>query len=171
VHRHAGGRCRAEPYQAIARPTGPYVCVWIKRTITSSLDEYREVYSPTPEDNSRCAIVYPYCLPVSLPVSAERLLDVISLVLSGQAYRPLGAPNGIRPEYTIISRDLNVNQVNFFFFVILSLRTDPRGSSQNPEMIAMALNTLGSFDFNGIVLVSISSHPYLINTFCRQVIS
>lgn len=32
---------------------------------------------------------------------AERLLDLISVILSGQSYRPLGAPNPIRPEHTI----------------------------------------------------------------------
>jgi len=42
----------------------------------------------------------------------DRLLELLCVILSGQPYKPLGAPSSLgRNEATTISRDLNVSQV------------------------------------------------------------
>lgn len=46
------------------------------------------------------------------PKLLERLLDVLSQILSSQPYRPLGAPPSLgRKEITAINKDLNPTQV------------------------------------------------------------
>ncbi|KIK61711.1 hypothetical protein GYMLUDRAFT_42743 [Collybiopsis luxurians FD-317 M1] len=81
----------------------------------------------------------------------DRLLDMLCVILSGQPYKPLGAPPSLAAnQATTISRDLNVSQVS--------------GNGNDPELIALALKTLGSFDFNGHTLnevVRSCALPYL----------
>lgn len=65
--------------------------------------------------------------------SIDRLLDMLSMVLSGQPYRPLGAPVTIRPETNGTHSTAQVP-----------------GAVKNPELIILALDTLGSFNFKGV---------------------
>ncbi|KAF8216580.1 phosphatidylinositol 3-kinase [Mycena galopus ATCC 62051] len=86
-------------------------------------------------------------IPPFLKPVQERLLDLLSVTLSGKHYNPVGAPLPLRkPE----SEPLPSNEV---------IQTD-----KNPELIKLALNTLGSFDFSGHVLnefVRSCALPYL----------
>ncbi|KAI0064021.1 atypical/PIKK/FRAP protein kinase [Artomyces pyxidatus] len=81
----------------------------------------------------------------------ERLLDLLSGILSGQPYKLLGAPPTlVRDNVSSISRDLN--------------NTTTGGTSKSPELITLALNTLGSFNFSGHILnefVRNCALPYL----------
>ncbi|KAF8309257.1 phosphatidylinositol 3-kinase [Clavulina sp. PMI_390] len=83
-------------------------------------------------------------IPPLLGAVQERLLDSISLVLVGQNYKPSGGPAGMRAENLFVSREVL--------------------STQTPEMLTMALTTLGSFDFSGHVLSEFARQralPYL----------
>lgn len=45
----------------------------------------------------------------------DRLLDVLSMILSGQPYKPLGAPPSLaRNDLGVITRDLNATQVELY---------------------------------------------------------
>ncbi|KIM44660.1 hypothetical protein M413DRAFT_25110 [Hebeloma cylindrosporum] len=88
-------------------------------------------------------------IPPLLKTIQGELLDLLSNILSGQPYKPLGAPLA-RGEMTAINRDLNPTQIN--------------GTDRSPELITLALTTLGSFDFSGHVLnefVRTCALPYL----------
>lgn len=45
----------------------------------------------------------------------DRLLDLLSLILSGQHYKPLGAPSLGRNDIAAMTRDLNATQVRILF--------------------------------------------------------
>ncbi|KIM49486.1 hypothetical protein M413DRAFT_21701 [Hebeloma cylindrosporum] len=88
-------------------------------------------------------------IPPLLKTIQGELLDLLSNILSGQPYKPLGAPPA-RGEMAAINRDLNLTQIN--------------GTDRSPELITLALTTLGSFDFSGHVLnefVRTCALPYL----------
>ncbi|KAI0046207.1 atypical/PIKK/FRAP protein kinase [Auriscalpium vulgare] len=78
-------------------------------------------------------------IPPLLKTIQDRLLDLLSVILSGQPYKPLGAPPSlVRDNVSSMSRDMN---------------TSTGGATpKSPELITLALNTLGSFDFTGHVL-------------------
>ncbi|KAF8817420.1 phosphatidylinositol 3-kinase [Phlegmacium glaucopus] len=90
-------------------------------------------------------------IPPLLKTLQDRLLDLLSNILSGQPYKPLGAPPNLgRNDVNGTNRDLNPSQIN--------------GIDKSPEVITLALNTLGSFDFSGHVLnefVRSCALPYL----------
>lgn len=64
-------------------------------------------------------------IPPLLREIQERLLDLLSGILTGRPYRPLGAP---------------------------PLRTEPRPIASNANLRSLALYTLGTFDFTGHIL-------------------
>jgi FKBP12-rapamycin complex-associated protein len=78
-----------------------------------------------------------FYIPPVKPTIQERLLDMLSQVLCGAPFKPLGAPtpNSIAAA-PIISRDAK----------------DPLAFEHRQAEIKLALNTLGSFDFSGHVL-------------------
>ncbi|KAF7356539.1 Serine/threonine-protein kinase TOR [Mycena venus] len=86
-------------------------------------------------------------IPPFLKPVQERLLDLLSVTLSGKHYNPVGAPLPLRkPD----SETSTVNEV---------IQSD-----KNLELINLALNTLGTFDFSGHVLnefVRSCALPYL----------
>ncbi|KAG5734545.1 Phosphatidylinositol 3-kinase tor2 [Termitomyces sp. T112] len=89
-------------------------------------------------------------IPPLLKTIQDRLLDLLSTILSDKPYKPLGAPSLGRPEIPAMNRDLNSTQVSTV--------------EKNPELITLALQTLGSFDFSGHVLnefVRTNALPYL----------
>jgi serine/threonine-protein kinase mTOR len=87
---------------------------------------------------------------------SDRLLDLLSYILSGQPYKPLGAPQSLgRPDVAAMTRDMNVSQVMFYEHIrkVKSV-TNNRVSQATADgkdnaLITLALSTLGSFDFSG----------------------
>ncbi|KZF22892.1 phosphatidylinositol 3-kinase tor2 [Xylona heveae TC161] len=75
-------------------------------------------------------------IPPIKPMIQEKLLDVLSQVLCGRPFKPLGSPSGGLPPPSIGVRD----------------HKDPLAVEQRETEIALALHTLGSFDFSGHVL-------------------
>ncbi|KAL9635499.1 MAG: hypothetical protein Q9164_003418, partial [Protoblastenia rupestris] len=69
------------------------------------------------------------------PQIQEKLLDLLSLVLSSRPFKPLGCPNDKLPPVPAFAKDFNLST------------TDHKDSE-----IVLALGTLGSFDFAGHVL-------------------
>ncbi|KAJ6555230.1 phosphatidylinositol 3-kinase [Mycena sp. CBHHK59/15] len=85
------------------------------------------------------------CIPPLLGVIQDRLLDLLSGILSGQPYRSLGAP----PDRNGVSG------------MPIPSSNQPTASK---ELITLALTTLGSFDFTGHVLtefVQTNALPYI----------
>ncbi|PSR84348.1 phosphatidylinositol 3-kinase-like protein [Coniella lustricola] len=77
-----------------------------------------------------------YIPPVKATIQ-ERLLDMLSKVLCGQPFKPLGAPQpNTLPSVPVIQKDPK----------------DPLAYEHRKAEIKLALNTLGSFDFSGHVL-------------------
>lgn len=78
-----------------------------------------------------------FYIPPVKPTIQERLLDMLSTVLCGEAFKPLGAPQpNTLNAVPIIAKDAK----------------DPQVYEQKRAEIKLALNTLGSFDFQGFVL-------------------
>ncbi|KAG8958873.1 phosphatidylinositol kinase- protein kinase tor1 [Tulasnella sp. 419] len=94
-------------------------------------------------------------IPPLLKTIQERLLDLISQILSGQSYRPLGAPAvAARAELPSIPTSTS-NMTNA---AAASITATP------PEILTLALTTLGTFDFTGHILnefVRSAALPYL----------
>lgn len=77
-----------------------------------------------------------YIPPVKATIQ-ERLLDMLSMVLCGEPFKPLGAPTpNTLSSVPIIPKD----------------GKDPHAYEHRKTEIKLALNTLGSFDFSGHVL-------------------
>jgi FKBP12-rapamycin complex-associated protein len=72
-------------------------------------------------------------IPPIKPKIQEKLLDLLSLVLSGRPFKPLGCPDNKLPPIPAFAKDYN-------------FQTEHKDSE-----IALALSTLGSFDFAGKV--------------------
>ncbi|KAG9045642.1 phosphatidylinositol kinase- protein kinase tor1, partial [Tulasnella sp. UAMH 9824] len=81
----------------------------------------------------------------------ERLLDLLSVILSGYNYKPLGAPAAVvRVDLAPTPRDATL--------------VTGTSAAKTPEILTLALNTLSSFDFTGHVLnefVRACALPYL----------
>ncbi|KAI0272361.1 atypical/PIKK/FRAP protein kinase [Gloeopeniophorella convolvens] len=90
-------------------------------------------------------------IPPLLKTIQDRLLDMLSMILSDKPYKPLGAPPVLmRENVSIISRDFSTSQGT--------------GTPKTPEVITLALTILGEFDFSGHILnafVRSCALPYL----------
>lgn len=75
-------------------------------------------------------------VPPCRPVIQEKLLDLLSQILAGRHYLPLGSPYQVSQPPQIWTRD----------------HKDPQLVLQREAELALALHTLGSFDFTGHVL-------------------
>ncbi|EAT84522.2 hypothetical protein SNOG_08246 [Parastagonospora nodorum SN15] len=75
-------------------------------------------------------------VPPSRPMIQEKLLDLLSQILAGRHFLPLGSPYQVSQPPQIWTRD----------------HKDPQTIGPREAEIALALHTLGSFDFNGHVL-------------------
>lgn len=72
-------------------------------------------------------------IPPLLKTIQDRLLDLLSTILTGQTYRVIGAPSSLaRGEVTAHPRDFSATK-----------------AGRSSELITLALSTLGSFDFSG----------------------
>lgn len=74
------------------------------------------------------------------PMIQEKLLDLLSLVLAKRPFKPLGCPENKLPPIPAFAKDFNL-----------------QGSDHKESEIALALGTLGSFDFAGVLSFEISS--------------
>ncbi len=72
-------------------------------------------------------------IPPVKPRIQEKLLDILSQVLCGRPFKPLGAPSHSLPPVTLSTRDIR----------------DPLALERRDAEVALALHTLGSFDFSG----------------------
>jgi FKBP12-rapamycin complex-associated protein len=90
-------------------------------------------------------------IPPLLKTIQDRLLDLLSMILCGQPYKAIGAPSSlVRSDVSAFTRDLSSSQTT--------------KSSKSPELITLALSTLGTFDFSGHILnefVRNAALPYL----------
>ncbi|KAH7890784.1 phosphatidylinositol 3-kinase [Phlebopus sp. FC_14] len=90
-------------------------------------------------------------IPPLLKTIQDRLLDLLSVILSGQPYKAIGAPPSlVRTDIPAYTREFSASQA--------------AKNGRNPELITLALSTLGSFDFSGHVLnefVRAAALPYL----------
>ncbi|KDQ52943.1 hypothetical protein JAAARDRAFT_61533 [Jaapia argillacea MUCL 33604] len=58
-------------------------------------------------------------IPPLLKTIQDRLLDLLSITLSGQPYKPLGAPTSlVRPDIAAIAKDINATQVRWVRHVL-----------------------------------------------------
>jgi len=79
-------------------------------------------------------------IPPLLKTIQDRLLDLLSLILSGQSYKPLGVPPSlVRGDSSNMSREYAANQTS---------------TEKGPEILTLALTTLGTFDFSGTFSIS-----------------
>ncbi|KAI9757288.1 MAG: hypothetical protein M4579_003499 [Chaenotheca gracillima] len=70
------------------------------------------------------------------PMIQEKLLDMLSMVLSGRPFKPLGSPSPPQPIAPLSTKDMR----------------DLQAVEHREAEIALALHTLGSFDFSGHIL-------------------
>jgi len=75
-------------------------------------------------------------VPPSRPMIQEKLLDLLSQILAGRHFLPLGSPYQVSQPPQIWTRD----------------HKEPPTIAPREAEIALALHTLGSFDFTGHVL-------------------
>jgi serine/threonine-protein kinase mTOR len=91
-------------------------------------------------------------IPPLLPVIQERLLNLLSNILCGQNFRPPGSPERA-----------NARRVP-------SKANQRLADGKDSELITLALNTLGGFDFTGIsILDVVNSIGNVLNEFVRDV--
>ncbi|KAG8995960.1 phosphatidylinositol kinase- protein kinase tor1 [Tulasnella sp. JGI-2019a] len=90
-------------------------------------------------------------IPPLLKTIQERLLGLLSILLSGYNYKPLGAPAvNVRVDVTTTQKDGGA--------------ANGTASIKTPELLTLALNTLSNFDFSGHILnefVRACALPYL----------
>ena len=79
-------------------------------------------------------------IPPIKPMIQDKLLDLLSIVLCGKSFKPLGCPENKTPPIPAFAKDYNL-AVN----------------EHKDSEIALALSTLGSFDFMG----TYNNHPSL----------
>ncbi|KAM4062714.1 FAT domain-containing protein [Hirsutella rhossiliensis] len=78
-----------------------------------------------------------FYIPPVKPTIQERLLDMLSIVLCGEPFKPLGAPQpNTLSSVPAIAKDAK----------------DPQAYEHRRAEVKLALNTLGSFDFSGHIL-------------------
>lgn len=75
-------------------------------------------------------------IPPLLPIIQDKLLNMLSLVLSGRPFKPLGSPINIPSLNVPSSKD----------------QKSAHAPEARDQEITLALHTLGSFDFSGHVL-------------------
>jgi serine/threonine-protein kinase mTOR len=74
-------------------------------------------------------------IPPIKPLIQEKLLDMLSIVLCGRPFKPLGCPDNKLPPLPSFAKDFSL-----------------RPADHKDSEIALALHTLGSFDFSGHIL-------------------
>ncbi|KAJ6619840.1 atypical/PIKK/FRAP protein kinase [Mycena sp. CBHHK59/15] len=101
-------------------------------------------------------------IPPFLKPIQEKLLDLLSVTLSGKNYNPVGAPLPLRRVEVGESIIIEASSFSKPYRYLTSMQV--ASSEKSPELIKLALSTLGSFDFSGHVLnefVRSCALPYL----------
>ena len=88
---------------------------------------------PLSDSLTQALVDLAHYIPPLLPQIQDRLLNMLSLVLSGRSFKPLGSPN----EPTAIQQASR------------EATRDSIGTEHKDAEIILALHTLGSFDFTG----------------------
>jgi FKBP12-rapamycin complex-associated protein len=89
-------------------------------------------------------------------MSLAKLLDLLSNILTGQPFRPIGAP--APPGAALdVARDINLLQVSGAIHLQIKLTSQASVGGHSPETIALALRTLGVFDFAGTSCITTRS--------------
>lgn len=96
------------------------------------------------------------------------------MLLSGQPYKPLGAPASIvRADNSSVNRDRGSNQVCPFNLLHFSEAYADQAPAveKTPELLTLALNSLGTFDFSGrfILIAVVVSHDSPFRTCFERV--
>ena len=76
-------------------------------------------------------------IPPLLPLIQERLLHLLSIILSGQSFRAPGSPERVNSN------------------LVPSIANQQPADGKDSELITLALNTLGTFDFTGKTFTSL----------------
>lgn len=71
-------------------------------------------------------------IPPIKPMIQDKLLDLLSIVLCGRPFKPLGCPENKAPPIPAFAKDFNLSVAD-----------------HKDSELALALRTLGSFDFRG----------------------
>jgi FKBP12-rapamycin complex-associated protein len=71
-------------------------------------------------------------IPPIKPTIQEKLLDMLSMVLCGTPFKPLGCPENRLPPVPSFAKEFG-----------------PQPQERSDTEVALALHTLGSFDFSG----------------------
>jgi serine/threonine-protein kinase mTOR len=91
-------------------------------------------------------------IPPLLPVIQERLLNLLSIILSGQNFRAPGSPERVNSN------------------LVPTMANHPLADGKDSELITLALNTLGGFDFTGNTIFGvINILGNVLNEFVRDV--
>ena len=152
MHRNVGLRCWPKSDQTTSRSTGFDVCMRPERASPSSASCYCTPCSPIIEDDSRYVVGVYLIFNESADVPLDRLLNLLSVILGGQKYKPLGAPSTMRSDSAPMTREFSNNEVGYprlpkCSFVTCTTQT--AASAKTPEMLTLALTILGTFDFSG----------------------
>jgi len=92
-------------------------------------------------------------IPPLLPVIQERLLNLLSIILSGQNFRAPGSPERVNSN------------------LIPNMANQQPADARDSELITLALNTLGGFDFTGITdRIHYLQTGNVLNEFVRDVV-
>ena len=110
MHWHVSYSRRAKSNKVVAWSTGSYLWLWFERTIGTSFGCNREVYTATFEDYPR--YTFEYYKKQDRWTLTDRLLDLLSSLLSGQPYKHLGAPTSLIRNDVFAIKDLNTAQVS-----------------------------------------------------------
>lgn len=110
------------------------IAIAVGQTLTKYMDPLLDpIFACGLSEPLTQALVYmAHYIPPARPKIQEKLLDLLSYVLCGRPFAPIGSPshNIVPPNFT---RDLK----------------DPAYTEQREAEVALALQTLGSFDFSG----------------------
>ena len=91
-------------------------------------------------------------IPPLLPVIQERLLNLLSIILCGQNFRPPGSPERVNSSR------------------VPSKANQQLADGKDSELVTLALNTLGGFDFTGISILNVVNRlGNVLNEFVRDV--
>ena len=88
---------------------------------------------PLSEPLTQALVDLAHYIPPLLHTIQEKLLNMLSMVLSGRPFKPLGSPSEVHPMLPPVGKD----------------HKDAITAESRDAEIVLALHTLGSFDFTG----------------------
>src|SRR5690606_6693258 len=88
---------------------------------------------PLSESLTQALVDLAHYIPPLLPIIQEKLLNMLSMVLSGRPFKPLGSPANVPAIQVQLGKE----------------HKDAHSSESREAETTLALHTLGSFDFSG----------------------